>query len=268
MLLSVIILNWNSGTFLKGCLASLLKNTLSLEKEIIVIDNGSDKERVEDFLKGYSGILLVKNFRNMGVGPARNQGLSFAKGEYILILDVDTIVQPGAIEALLAVFAKDRHVAIAGPKLTDINGKLQFSCRNFPTLLSKIYRQLPLTLQGFFLKDEELRGWAHDQQREVGYCIGACQLIRKQALRDIGLYDPRMFYGAEEIDYCLRAWKKGWKVVYCPDALITHFEQRISRRSLLGKMQIAHFKSLLIYFSKHRYLFRPPKIPCFKSAFL
>lgn len=264
--LSVIILNWNSGVFLKTCIESLFKTTKDITKEVIVVDNWSTDEPVENIVNRFTGITLIKNITNKGVGPARNQGLKIAKGNFILILDVDTIVHEGSIKTMIMTAESGDRIGIVGPKLVNKAGDLQFSCRSFPTVMSKIYRQLPPRQQNYFLDNEELRSWSHNEIREIGYVIGACQLIRKDALFQIGLYDPRMFYGVEEIDYCLRAWKKGWKVLYNPAAVITHIEQRITHRQLFGRLQRAHLKSLSLYFFKHRYLFCPPKIPCPKST--
>lgn len=260
MKLSIIILSWNCEAYLSSCLSSLISNTVFIEKEIIVIDNASTDASVQFIKENYPCIILIKNDKNMGVGPARNQGLKIAKGEFILILDADTIIYRNSIKPLLSIMELDKKIGIVGPKLIDKHRDLQFSCRDFPTLLSKIYRQLPQKFQNIFLKKEEFRGWDHNSLLEVGYVIGACQLIRKRVIEEVGLFDPRMFYGVEEIDYCLRTWKKGWKVVYNPAAVITHIEQRIGRKQAIGRLQLEHIKSLIFYFWKYKYLFRPPTI--------
>lgn len=267
MELSVIILNWNSQHYLKGCLESLIKNTQHIQKEIIIIDNGSNDGSVQYIERLFPEILLIRNRENKGVGPARNQGLGIAKGNFFLVLDVDTIIHNNAIDIMLETFSNNSKIGIVGPKLVDKDGKMQFSCREFPTLLSKLYRQLPANLRNLLLRNEELRDWEHNSLREVGYVIGACQLIRKDVIKDVGLYDPRMFYGVEEVDYCLRAWKKGWKVIYNPDAVVTHIEQRSGRQNIFGRLQLSHNKSLFIYFCKHKYLLKPYLIPASEVSF-
>lgn len=268
MKLSVIILTWNSRHFLGLCLDSLITQIGSIQKEIIIVDNGSVDGSVQYIEKEFPQAILLKNRKNLGVGPARNQGFNIAKGDFILILDVDTFVHKDAIQIMLRTIEQNPCIGVVGPKLIDQNGKPQFSCRNFPTFVSKIYRQLPQGLQGIFLRNEELRDWNHDSLREVGYLIGACQLIRRSAIYDVGLYDPRMFYGAEEVDFCLRSWKKGWRIVYNPEAVITHIEQRIGHKHFFCRLQLKHIKSLFLYFCKHRYLFRAPKIEDFTQIML
>jgi len=259
MKLSIVILNWNSRHFLERCLQAIYSNITLENAEIIIVDNGSKDGSVE-FLKGnYSEIKLIVNTTNKGVGPARNQGMRYAKGEYILILDVDTIVQPGTIDKLIEEMDKKPDVGLAGPKLISPNGQMQYSCRKFPTLISKILRQLPEKWGSLFLEKEELRTWNHNRTRFVGYVIGACQLIRKKAMEQVGFYDERIFYGPEDIDYCLRMWKEKWKVLYVPSAVVVHDEQRITKRRYFNKLFWEHLKGLCIYFLKHKYLLKRPQ---------
>lgn len=261
MNLSIVILTWNSKGDIDQCLCSVKRSLPSrLETEIIVIDNGSMDGSAQHLKIHYPEIKLIVNNHNKGVAPARNQGLAKAKGEYILILDIDTSIENNLINVMIQTMQNDNQIGLCGPKLVGINGKLQYSCRNFPTVMSKIYRQLPYNLQNHFLNKEELRDWDHCTQREVGYVIGACQFIRKTALEDVGMLDSKMFYGVEEIDFCLRLWKKGWKVVYNPNSEVIHFEQRLSRKRVLSRLQIEHIRSLVIYFLKHRYLFKVPSV--------
>jgi N-acetylglucosaminyl-diphospho-decaprenol L-rhamnosyltransferase len=267
--LSIIILNWNSLAYLMDCLSSITVNVSdSINKEIILIDNGSNDGSIGYIKKNYPDILLIENSYNKGVAPARNQGLSIAKGKYLLLLDVDTIVYKNAIEKLMETMERDKRIGLCGPKLIRVDGTMEYSCREFLTIMSKIYRQLPAKLQDILLTKEELRDWPHDSLREVGYVIGACQLIRKTALEDIGLLDSRMFYGVEEVDFCLRLWRKGWKVVYNPESVVMHVWQGLSRRKLFTRIQLEHFKSLLLFFYKEKYMFKAPSIEQLKHRHL
>lgn len=259
MRLSVVLLTWNSVEFVPGCLDSLLPQ-IPDDSEIIVVDNGSVDDTKTLIRKNYPGVHLLENDTNLGVGPARNQGLQIAQGDYILVLDIDTVVKPNAISALCGGMDNDPQVGVSGARLVDIDGDLQYTCRLFPTVLSKFLRQLPNNWQDRFLRDEEFRDWAHDSPRYIGYVIGACQMIRKEALDDVGPYDPLIFYGPEDVDFCLRMWKAGWKVQYNPQAEITHIERRITRkRPWKNPIFWKHVKGLGWYFWKHKYLLRAPK---------
>lgn len=259
MRLSIVLLTWNSKSFIQDCLDSLLSQIPS-DGEIIIIDNGSTDGSKELIRQQYPDALLIENDENRGVGPARNQGLRIAKGEYILVLDIDTIVQPGGIQALVQGMEEHQEVGLSGAKLVGPDGELQYTCRNFPTVWSKLYRQLSSSLQDRFLADEELRDWDHSIPRYVGYVIGACQMIRRRAMEEVGFYDERIFYGPEDVDYCLRMWQSGWRVLYNPEVVIVHLERRITRkRAWRNPLFIVHLKGLVWYFWKHKYLFNPPK---------
>lgn len=229
--LSVVILTWNSRALLETCLAALPAATAGRTSETIVVDNGS-RDGTAELLAGRPELVLIRNPANRGVAPARNQGLRAARGTYVALLDVDTVATPGALATLVAHLEAAARVGLVGPKLVGPDGRLQYSCRRFPTLLDKVLRRLPERLGGRVTSDVELRWWDHASVRPVDYVIGACQVIRRAALADVGLLDERIFYGPEDVDLCLRMHRAGWGVVYVPDAVIVHLERRVTRRLL------------------------------------
>lgn len=256
MKLSIIILTWNSLGLLKRCVSSIEANTALRDYEVIIIDNNS-KDGTDEFLKGKensNGYRFILNSRNRGVGPARNQGIRLATGKYILILDVDTIATPRAIDKLVDYLDQNPKCGLVAAKLTDIDSNLQFTCRKYPTIASKFLRRIPCKWAQKLLDEEEMRDWDHTSIREVDYVIGACQLIRKSIVEKIGLLDENIFYGPEDIDFCLRIWQAGYKVVYNPEAIIIHDEQRITKRKLLSRISWEHTKGLVYFFWKHKYL--------------
>lgn len=258
MIVSTVILTHNSTAFISACLDSLYRE-LPTDSEIIVVDNGSVDGSVSLIRSSYPSVKLIENPINRGIAPARNQGLRCALGDFILILDVDTVVQPGAIHALLKSMSDDAAVGLSAAQLRSMDGRLQYTCRNFPTLWTKVARQLPAALQQTILEKSEYRSWDHSHPRYVGYVIGACQFIRRAALLEVGLYDERIFYGPEDVDYCLRMWKSGWRVLYDPRAVILHLERRVTRkRPLTNRLTWLHFKGLVWFFWKHKYLMNPP----------
>lgn len=250
---SVVILTWNSVPEVGRCLASL-RNGLTVPHEVIVIDNGSQDETVSMITRQFPKTQLVKNDRNCGVAPARNQGLRLARGEYVLILDDDTIIHPTALDHLVRLLDTQPDVGLCGPKLLDADGQLCLSCRLFPTLLDKLGRRFPSALTRHAAREAELVDWAHDTTRRVDYVIGACQMIRRTALTEVGLLDENIFYGPEDIDLCLRMYQAGWRVVYHPQASVTHAERRVAR-SALSRLGWKHVGGLIYYFWKHKYLF-------------
>ena len=256
---SIIILTWNSEPYIEACLTSLEQGLTEFSSEVIVIDNGSQDRTCALIDKTRPGLQLVSNGKNRGVAPARNQGLRLAQGEYVLILDDDTVVQTGALDNLVRYMEAHQEVGLCGPKLTDADGELQLSCRRFPTLTDKLARRLPAILGQRVTRETEMADWDHQTIRPVDYVIGACQLIRRRALQEVGLFDERIFYGPEDVDMCLRLQQAGWSVVYNPEAIIVHEERRISR-FLSSGLFWKHIRGLGYFFWKHGYLFSRQRI--------
>ena len=257
--LSIVILTWNSRALLERCLAALPAATAPLACEIIVVDNGS-RDDTAALLAARSDLVVLRNRRNRGVAPARNQGLRTARGAFVALLDVDTVPAPGAFATLVAHLEADPAVGLVGPKLVGPDGALQYSCRRFPTLVDKIGRRLPERWGRALAEDVELRAWDHASPRAVDYVIGACQVIRRTALDAVGLLDERIFYGPEDVDLCLRLQHAGWRVEYAPAAVVMHLERRVTRK-LLSTLTVRHLHGLGYYFWKHGYLLTRPDVP-------
>lgn len=254
--LSIVILTWDSRELLADCLAALPPATVGLDTEIIIVDNGS-RDGTAAFLAQHPECVVIRNRRNRGVAPARNQGLRAARGDFVALLDVDTVPEPEAFRRLLERLEAADDVGVVGPRLVGADGSLQYSCRRFPTAVDKILRRLPERWGRAIARDVELRWWDHASVRRVDYVIGACQVIRASALQQVGLLDERIFYGPEDVDLCLRMYRGGWGVEYVPQATVAHLERRVTRR-LLSVLTARHVHGLGYFFWKHRYLVRRP----------
>jgi len=251
---SVVILSWNSTDVLGPCLASLPQGFTSQDYEVIVVDNGSRGLTPAALRHTFPWMQLVVNRKNRGVAPARNQAIRLTQGEYIILLDDDTLVQPTVFAQLLAYMDTHPDVGLCGPKLVDLQGQLQLSCRFFPTLSDKLARRFPFTFAQRISRAAEMADWDHSCVRDVDYVIGACQVIRRTALAKVGLLDERIFYGPEDVDLCLRLQRTGWRVVYNPAVVVVHRERRVAR-SFLSRLGWRHFWGVIYYFCKHGYLF-------------
>lgn len=253
MKLSIVLLTWNSASFVKKCLDSLYQNLENMSFEIIIVDNRSTDNTCEIISSEHPAVRLIKNTVNRGVAPARNQGIKECSGQYILILDIDTQVQVGAIPKMLAYMEDHPKVGLCGSKLMYEDGSIQQSFRRFPLVHTKLLRRINTRWAKRMLSNEYYEEVSKAQN--VDYVIGACQLIRRSALEMTGPLDDKIFYGPEDVDLCLRMWLKGWKVAYLPFAHVTHYEQRITRKKLFSYLTLKHIQGLIYYFIKHRYLF-------------
>ena len=250
---SIVILTWNSQAEIAACLSSLASGLTRFSSEVIVIDNGSQDASCTIVRETLPSARLVCNTTNRGVAPARNQGLDLAHGKYVLMLDDDTVVQAQAFDRLIDYLEHHPDVGLCGPKLIDGAGRLQLTCRLFPTLADKLARRLSLPAAQKIAHAVEMADWDHTTVRDVDYVIGACQAIRRSAVAAVGPFDARIFYGPEDVDLCLRLQQAGWRVVYQPEAVVVHHERRLTR-SIRSGMAWQHVWGLGYFFWKHGYL--------------
>lgn len=256
---SIVIISWKMKMLLKKCLQSIYEFTKEINLEIIVIDNNSGDGTSEMIENEFPRIVLLKNSENRGVAPARNQGMALAKGKYVLILDADVELVENSVLTLFRFMEKNPYCGLVGSKLVDSNLELQYSCKRFPNLLSFIFRRLEhfeSIRNSKTLRFHTMQDWDHSETKTVDYLIGACQFIRKTAIDKIGMYDDKIFYGPEDIDFCLRIWKAGWKVVYCPETKIIHHEQRITKKKIFSAISFRHLKGIFYIYRKYNYKIR------------
>lgn len=260
--LSVVIITWNAKNFLIKCLESIYEKNPGFKFELIIIDNNSHDGTIEFIKSEYPDSILIENSENKGVAPARNQGLKIAKGKYVLILDVDTeLLTQDAFSKMFDYMEQHTQTGIIGAKLLFSNGDLQHSCRNFPGVMLKIisrFENFSFIRNSSLLNEHYMMNADHTKIMEVDYVIGAFQLLRSELIQKIGVYDENIFYGPEDIDYCLRSKRAGYKTIYFPEVELYHHYQRITKK-FFTKATFEHIKGLIYYFRKHAY-FTKPKI--------
>lgn len=249
---SVIIVTRNRKLLLKKCLASL-KGRLGQNGEIIVINNAST-DSTENFVKSLTKIKLINNRKNLGVATARNQGVRLSLGDYIVFLDDDAyFTKHFSLSKILSYMRKNKEVALVGPKILYPNGKIQESARSFPVPLAVFWRGTPLAKlfpNAPFYKKYLMDNSKFTHPTEVDWVIGACQIVRKSIFKKIGFLDKGFFFGYEDIDFCFRIKKKGFKVVYFPKVELVHYYQRTSSRGIISWAKIEHVKSIAKFFKK------------------
>jgi N-acetylglucosaminyl-diphospho-decaprenol L-rhamnosyltransferase len=224
---SIIIVNWNTRELLRPCLTSIVQNTVPIRGEIIVVDNASRDGSTEMVAQQFPAVHLVANTRNVGFAAANNQGLGRASGRYLLLLNSDTIVLPGAIEEMVRYMDAHPQVGALGPRLLNEDRSAQLSVYPFPHLVRDALvflevKNWPLvgTLARWYGDRRNARLSA--QTGDVDWVMGACLMLRREALDKVGLLDDGFFFGTEEIDLCYRLRQRGWSVAFLATAAIVH----------------------------------------------
>lgn len=227
--------------------------------EVAMKAESADKSadaRFYSFARSVSPLRFIQNRQNLGFSQGVNQGIREAKGKYLLILNPDVIVLPGSIEKLYQFLEENSRVAIAGPKLLNPDKTVQFSCMRFPGLMIPIYRRTPLgklpwakkSLGKYLMKDFD-----HLKNQEVDWLLGACLMVRKQAVEKVGLMDERYFLFFQDIDWCRRFWLAGWQVFYLARAQMFHFHQRPSVQKLFSRLTRIHILDGCKYFWRWKF---------------
>ncbi|MFH1582815.1 MAG: glycosyltransferase [Candidatus Falkowbacteria bacterium] len=215
--ISVITINYNTPAMTEKAVRAFKISAAGFDYEIILIDNNSDKKVSGEVIKKLDLKYIVNN-QNLGFAKAVNQGIKAANAEYILLLNSDVIVKPGAVADMLKYLEKEERVGIVGPKFIYPGGANQLSSGKFPNFwrellrFTTLYKILPF---GIFNKDFK-------NLRSVDWLSGGCMLIRIKLIRQIGMFDENYFFGTEDKDFCLRAKAAGSKVIYYPKPQVTH----------------------------------------------
>jgi GT2 family glycosyltransferase len=250
--LSIILVNWNVQDLLATCLASIDRNvTLSAlpKVETIVVDNASTDGSVKMLKEEYPWVKLIANHENSGFASANNQGITQASGNYILLLNPDTYLHDHALATLIDYLDQNPTVGAVGPLLENPDGSLQHSCYPTPSLLREAYR-LVRPNRNVGSGAYPMQEWSTTTPRPVDVIQGACLLLRRQVLEQVGLLDEAYFMYTEEVDLCTRISRAGWQLVWVPQARVTHYGGQ-STRQVATKMFLHLYASKIIYFRKH-----------------
>jgi len=247
--LSIIIVNWNTKEFLLSCVRSVFENEQRTGWEVIVVDNGSQDGSGSEVKKAFPLVHLIQNEKNMGFAKAVNQGLQRASGRYILLLNPDTEVKPETMERLVSFMNAHSDVGIAGAQLLNSDGSKQNSIANFPSLATELLNKNLLR----WLSPERFPGKEriYSEPMNVDSVIGACMMVRREAMEQVGLLDEDYFLFLEETDWCYRMKRAGWKIYHVPQVEVYHFQGKSAEKEK-KRARVKYFRSRYHFFKKNR----------------
>jgi GT2 family glycosyltransferase len=225
MKLSIILLCWNDREVIADCLRSIFANTHSIDFEVIVSDNGSRDGSVEFIRSSYPMVHVIENGRNLRFAKANNVGIRESRGEYVLILNPDTILHDGCLDKIVSFADQHPEAGAFGCRVLNSDLSYQVSARPFASLRAEWIAALYLRglgrLNKWFTSDS-YSGWNGTSERQVDWVSGCFILVRTALLKSIGGFDEQFFYYYEDMDLCRRIWQAGYAILYTPDATITH----------------------------------------------
>jgi len=253
-LLDIIIVNYNSTDYLLRCLRSVYDTLNGLSVRVFVQDNASE-DNVERVKLTFPDVILSENTSNIGYSRAVNNAIKKGGAPYVVILNPDTRVTEGFFDCVLSYMDENKHTGILGPKVLNHDGSIQGSARSFPTPLTAFFGRSSLLSRLFPYNHITSRNVLTNisdgsNPMEVDWVSGACMLVRREALKDVGLMDERFFMYWEDADWCRRMWENGWKVVYFPQASIIHHLGVSSKQCPFSSVLEFH-KSAYRLFDKH-----------------
>jgi GT2 family glycosyltransferase len=241
---SVVVVTYNALPWIEHCLESVRG------EETIVVDNGST-DGTPDVVRELFPDVRVLEGENRGLGAGWNAGMAVAGGRYFLLLNADAWLTDGSLERLVAFADANPRAAVVGPRLLNTDGSLQRSVRGFPTLWR-------LATEYFFLRKLAPRsrllnafyagGFDHDEMRDADFVMGACMLVRREAVEEVGALDESFFLFSEETDWCYRFVRAGWRVLFFPGAECVH----VGAAAHGGRMLRENLRGHLRFLSKHR----------------
>ncbi len=247
--LSIIIVSWNTKEFLLSCVGSVFESGPGVSREVIVVDNGSQDGSGTEVKEMFPLIRLVENERNLGFAKAVNQGLQMAAGRYILLLNPDTQMKRGTIERFVSFMDLHPETGVAGAQLLNSDGSKQNSIANFPSLATELFNKSLLRV--LFPKRFPGKERNYSEPVEVDSVIGACMMVRREGLAQVGFLDENYFLFLEETDWCYRMKKAGWKIYHVPQAEVFHFQGK-SAEADKKRAKVEYFRSRYHFFKKNR----------------
>jgi N-acetylglucosaminyl-diphospho-decaprenol L-rhamnosyltransferase len=250
--LAVVIVNFNTGAYLERCLASVFARMGDADLDVLVIDNASRDGSHTAAVTTHPRARLIENGTNVFLSPAWNQGIRETDAPFLLLLNPDAEVWRGTLADLVRIAREHPRVGLVGPMMRDPDGTVYPSGRPFPSMTDAVGHAFlgPFVPTNAFTRRYHLEGWDRTTERVVDWVSGACMLLRREALEQVGLFDENFLLYGEELDIATRLRDGGWRTLFTPEVEVLHeigVSTGRSRRTLL-----MHSSSIYRYYAKHR----------------
>ncbi len=260
MIISVILVSYNTAKMSIEALNALFASQGDFELEVFVVDNASKDDSVIAIKKAFPHIVLIENKVNVGFGRANNQVLDLVTGEYVLLLNTDAFVQGDTLAKTIEYMQLQSTCGVLGVRLVGRNGEQQPSCRYFPTPINMFAQRLGFSRWLPKLQMVDDASWDPTITKNCDWVPGCYYLVRKQVIEQVGLFDPIYFLYSEEVDHCFAVKKAGWQVVYYANASVIHIGGESAKTdgkvTTSGKqLSVLQAESELLYFRKNHGLF-------------
>ncbi len=254
--LSIIIVNLNTKRLLLDCLKTVYDTVRGLSFEVWLVDNGSTDGSVEAVKAAYPQVKIIANETNLGFAAANNLALRRMAGDYALLLNTDAGLTEGAVETLFRFMEDNPRAAMACGQLLNADGSRQNSTANFPSLMALLTNESLVRL----IAPKRFPSKRRSEQGPVAVesCIGACLIVRKAAMDEVGLFDEDYFFFFEETDWAYRFSRAGWGIYFVPAARIFHYQGQTVGHGAASR--IMYYRSRYIFLKK----WRPAAYPIFR----
>jgi len=253
---SISIVSYCQKNLLKRCLTQIEAIGLPGKWPVIVVDNNSSDGSADMVQKHFPWVKLHRLRKNVGFAGGHNIAFSRTSSSIFVVLNPDVIVLPGSIEELVSVFDEFPKVAIAGPRLLNPDGSLQYSARRFYDWRTVLCRRLPVPGRSHVVDFHLMKDIDYNRPRSVDWVLGAAMALRRSAFCGNTLFDGRYKLYFEDVDLCYFARKKGWDVLYYPTSTMLHDHQRASARKIFDPAVVHHFASWIKFYIKTKSICR------------
>ncbi|MBN1996045.1 glycosyltransferase [candidate division KSB1 bacterium] len=254
MKVSVVIVSYNVREFLQQALASLERALSGIKHEIFVVDNASSDSSVEYVRRSFPKVKVIANAENVGFARANNQAIARCSGEFVCLINPDTVVQEDTFSVLLDFFARNSDAGATSCKVLNPDGSLQLACRrSYPTpwvAFTKIIGLARLFPHSRLFGRYNLTYLDPGQVAPVDAISGSFMFVRKSVIDSVGMLDESFFMYGEDLDWCFRIKQGGWNIYYVPDTQIIHFKGESSKKSPFEQRRL-FYEAMRLFVKKH-----------------